>query len=101
VPAVLANLFVQYQWRSGFGLGVGPQFQGRQYANDQDTLKIPAEYQLDGFVFYRQRAWDVTVNVKNITNQRLLDPVDVTFAGNDAIYVRPPVTASMTLRFHY
>ena len=74
---------------------------GKQYANDQDTLHIPGEYELDGYVFYRKKTWDVQVNVKNITNERLLDPVDVTFAGNDAIYVRPPITASITFRYHF
>jgi len=101
VPQVLGNLFVQYQWKSGFGAGLGPQFQGRQYADDQDQLYIPPEYELDGFVYFRARSWDVTINVKNITNQRILDPIDVTFAGNDAIYVRPPISASITLRFRF
>jgi outer membrane receptor for monomeric catechols len=101
VPEVLANFFVQYELKSGFGIGVGPQFQGIQYANDQDTLHINAEYELDGFVYFRRRAWDVTVNVKNITDERILDPIDVTFAGNDAVYVRPPITASVTIRFRF
>jgi outer membrane receptor protein involved in Fe transport len=92
---------VQYELKSGFGIGVGPQFQGIQYANDQDTLHINAEYELDGFVYFRRRAWDVTVNVKNITDERILDPIDVTFAGNDAVYVRPPITASVTIRFRF
>jgi outer membrane receptor for monomeric catechols len=101
VPEVLANAFVQYELHSGFGGGIGPQFQGRQFANDQDTLHIKSEVELDGFVYYRQRAWDVTVNVKNITNERILDPIDVTFAGNDVVYVRPPITASITLRYRF
>ncbi len=101
VPEVLGNLFVQYEWPCGFGIGVGPQYQGRQYANDQDTLYIKAEYELDGFAYFRRKAWDVTVNVKNITNERILDPIDVTFAGNDVVYVRPPITATITLRYHF
>jgi len=101
VPEVLANLFVQYEFPAGYGIGIGPQIQGAEYANDQDTLHIPGEYELDGYVFYRKKTWDVQVNVKNITNERLLDPVDVTFAGNDAIYVRPPITTSITLRYHF
>ena len=101
VPEVLANFFVQYQFPAGYGFGVGPQIQGAEYANDQDTLHIPGEYELDGYLFYRKPKWDVQVNIKNITNQRLLDPVDVTFAGNDVIYVRPPITASITFRFRY
>jgi len=101
VPSVLGNVFVQYQWKSGLGFGLGPQFQGRQYANDEDTLSIPAEYELDGFIYYRAKTWDVTVNIKNMTNERILDPIDVTFAGNDAIYVRPPISASITLRLRF
>jgi hypothetical protein len=41
------------------------------------------------------------VNVKNFLNQRILDPIDVSFAGNDVIYVRPPITASITVRLHF
>jgi outer membrane receptor for monomeric catechols len=101
VPQVLGNFFVQYSFQSGFGFGLGPQFQGRQYADDQDALYIPAEYELDGFLFYRRKSWDATVNIKNMTNNRILDPIDVTFAGNDAIYVRPPITASLTIRLRF
>jgi hypothetical protein len=40
------------------------------------------------------------VNIKNMTNARLLDPIDVSFAGNDTIFVRPPISASLTVRIH-
>lgn len=100
IPQVQANFFVEYKFRNGFGFGVGPQIIGRQYANDQDTLHIPGEYELDGYLFYRKRTWDVRINVKNITNNRILDPIDVSFAGNDTIYVRPPISASLTVRYH-
>jgi hypothetical protein len=36
-----------------------------------------------------------------MTNARLLDPIDVSYAGNSLIYVRPPIEASITLRYHY
>jgi outer membrane receptor for monomeric catechols len=100
VPQVLANLFMQYQLHSGFGIGIGPQIQGRQYADDEEALHIPTEYELDGYVFYRAKEWDVQINVKNITDRRILDPIDVTFAGNDVIYVRPPISAGITFRYH-
>jgi hypothetical protein len=41
------------------------------------------------------------VSVKNFTNARLYDPIDVTFAGNDEIMPRPPITASLTLRYYF
>jgi hypothetical protein len=101
IPQVQFNAFVEYTDPSGFGIGLGPQFIGRQYANDQDTLQIPPETELDGYVFYRRNSWEVRVNVTNITNARLLDPIDVSFAGNDTIFVRKPISASLTIRKHF
>ena len=79
----------------------GPRSRARSTRTTRTLCTFPGEYELDGYVFYRKKTWDVQVNVKNITNERLLDPVDVTFAGNDAIYVRPPITTSITLRYHF
>jgi hypothetical protein len=101
IPQVEANAFVEYTHPLGFGGGIGPQFIGRQNANDQGTLYIPPEVELDAFVFYGQKNWDVRINVKNLADARLVDPIDVSFAGNTLIYVRPPITASITLRYHY
>jgi outer membrane receptor protein involved in Fe transport len=100
IPQVTANFFVEYKFKNGFGVGLGPQIIGRQYANDQDTLHIPAEYSLDGYLFYRQKRWDVRVNVRNLADQRLIDTIDVSFAGNDMIFVREPISASVTFRLH-
>jgi TonB dependent receptor len=101
VPQVQANAFVEYTDPHGWGAGIGPQFIGRQDANDQGTLYIPPEVELDGYVFYGMRSWDVRLNVKNITDARLLDPIDVSYAGNSLVYVRPPIEASITFRYHY
>ena len=101
IPQVQANAFVEYRNPMGWGIGLGPQFVGRQDANDQGTLHIPGETELDGYLFFKQRTWDVRLNVKNITNKRLLDPIAVSFSGNDDIFVRPPIEASITLRLYY
>ena len=101
IPQIQANFFMVYTSPMGWGVGVGPQIQGKQYANDQETLHIPTEAEWDGYVFYGQRTWDVRINIKNLLNQRILDPIDVSFAGNDTIYVRPPITASVTFRYHF
>jgi outer membrane receptor protein involved in Fe transport len=102
VPQLIGNLFVEYKTRNGWGIGVGPNFIGKQYANDQDSLYIPNEYELDGYILWvPSKRWDVRLNVTNITNNRILDPIDVSFAGNDVIYVRKPISASGTLRLHF
>ena len=101
IPQLQANLFLVYKNPRGWGGGIGPQIQGKQYANDQETLSIPLEEEWDGYIFYGQRTWDVRLNIKNLLNQRILDPIDVSFAGNDTIYVRPPISASVTIRYHF
>ena len=101
IPAMQANLFLVYTSPMGWGAGIGPQIQGKQYANDQETLHIPLETEWDGYLFYGKKEWDVRLNIKNLLNERILDPIDVSFAGNDTIYVRPPITASVTFRYHY
>jgi iron complex outermembrane receptor protein len=101
VPQLVANLFVEYKLANGLGFGMGPNFIGKQYANDNDTLYIPSEYQMDGYILYAPgKRWDVRLNISNITNQRVLDPIDVSFAGNDVIYVRKPISSSITIRLH-
>ena len=101
IPQLQANFFLVYTSPMGWGAGIGPQIQGRQYANDQETLRIPTEAEWDGYLFYGEKVWDVRLNIKNLLNQRILDPIDVSFAGNDTIYVRPPITASLTFRYHF
>jgi len=101
VPRLLANAFVTYQFDSGFGFGAGPQLQGKQNANAEGTLVIPLQVQWNGFIFYRQKTWDVQLNLSNLTNERFYDPVDVTFAGNDLIFARPLITASLTVRYRF
>ena len=101
VPALIVNVFAEYKMKNGLSFGAGPNFIGKQYANDQDTLHIPAEYEVDGHITYAPtKKWDVRLNISNLLNARLLDPIDVSFAGNDVIFVRKPISASITVRYH-
>ena len=102
VPALIGNLFVEYKFSHGFGVGAGPNFIGHQNADDEGLLHIPSEYEIDGYITYTpSRRWDVRLNITNLTSNRVLDPIDVSFAGNDTIFVRPPISATLTLRLHY
>ena len=102
VPCLLGNLFVDYKLPYGFDIGGGPNFIGRQNQDDEGLLHIPSEYQLDAYLAYAPtKRWDVRLNVTNLTNNRILDPIDTSFAGNDVIYVRAPISASLTIRLHY
>ena len=102
VPALIGNLYATYKLPYGFAIGGGPSFIGHQYADDEDLLHIPSEYQVDAYLLYApSKRWDVRLNVTNLFNARLEDPIDVSFAGNDTIFVRPPISASLTVRVHF
>jgi iron complex outermembrane receptor protein len=101
VPQVLANLFITYKLPMGFGVGIGGNFIGHQNQDDEGLLHIPSEYEIDSYFTYTpNKKWDVRLNITNLTNNRILDPIDPSFAGNDVIYVRAPISASLTIRFH-
>jgi len=100
LPADVGNVFATYAFTPHFGVGLGPQMIGRRPAATYGPLYIYGEYQLDGFTYYRTKRWDVQVNVKNITNQVLFDPISAGSAGNDVILPRPPISASLTFRVH-
>jgi iron complex outermembrane receptor protein len=102
VPSLLGNLFIDYKLPYGFDIGGGPNFIGRQNQDDEGLLHIPSEYQVDAYLAYAPtKKFDIRLNVTNLTNNRILDPIDTSFAGNDVIYVRAPISASLTLRLHY
>ena len=102
VPQVLGNLFLDQKLPHGFDIGGGINYIGSQDQDDEGLLHIPSEYEIDGYIGYApNKRWDIRINVTNVTNNRILDPIDPSFAGNDVIYVRAPVSASMTVRAHF
>ena len=102
VPSVIGNAFVDFKVTNAIGVGIGPSYIGHQNADDEGAIHIPGEYEVDGHIIYAPtKRWDIRLNVTNLFNHRLLDPIDVSFAGNDTIYVRPPITASVTIRLHF
>ena len=101
VPKFLFNTYVTYQFDSGFGMSVGPQFQGSQWQNQQGTLIIPAQYTINAFLFYKQPKWEVQINFLNLTDERNWTSIDPGFAGNDVIYPEQPFRVSGQLKFKF
>ena len=102
VPNVIGNLFIDYRPGWGLDFGIGPNYKGRMNEDDEELLHIPSQYELDGYIAYApSKRWDVRLNLTNLTNARILDPIDTSFAGNDVIYVRAPIAAAITIRLHY
>lgn len=101
VPQVMFNSYVTYQLDNGFGASFGPQVTGEQWQNQEGSLRIPMQYVINAFVFYRQPKWDVQINFFNITDQRNWTSIDPSFAGNDVIYPEQPFRISGQIRFRF
>jgi iron complex outermembrane recepter protein len=103
-PHVLFNAYLTYQFPCGFGLSFGPQVQGSQnqnYAPAQDQLKIQAQYVLNASVFYKQKTWEVRVNIDNLTDERNWTAIDPTFSGNDVVFPELPLHISGLIKIRF
>lgn len=101
VPRIMFNAYMTYQFDNGFGASIGPQVTGSQWQNQEGTLRIPAQYVINAFVFYRKPKWDVQINFFNITDERNWTSIDPSFAGNDVIYPEQPFRVSGQVRFKF
>ena len=101
VPRVMFNAYVTYQFDNGFGASLGPQVTGEQWQDQLGTLRIPTQYTINAFLFYRQPRWDVQINFFNITDERNWTSIDPSFAGNDVIFPEQPFRISGQVRYRF
>ncbi len=72
VPEVLASASVDYTfrdtgaWYDGVTLGGGVRYIGSSWADNQNTLKVPAVTLADLKIGYEQENWGVDLNVTNV-----------------------------------
>lgn len=69
----------QQQALHGFGVGLGLTYKGDCYADSLNLYCVPAYVVLDAAVYYRQKTWDVTLNLRNLTDKTYY--VSPTFSG--------------------
>ncbi|MFM8419823.1 MAG: TonB-dependent receptor domain-containing protein, partial [Verrucomicrobiota bacterium] len=101
VPQLMFNAYVTYQFDNGLGASFGPQLTGEQWQNQEGSLRIPVQYTLNAFVFYRRPRWEVQVNFMNLTDERNWTSIDPSFAGNDVIFPEQPFRVSGQVRFKF
>jgi iron complex outermembrane receptor protein len=97
VPAYLANLWTTYKFSiagvPGFMAGGGINYQAVTYSDTTNINSIPA-YAIGSLLFaYTAPNWSLSLNVKNITNERYFVAANVAGA-----YVGNPLSAHVTLR---
>jgi iron complex outermembrane receptor protein len=100
IPNLIFNAYFTYQLDCGLGLSIGPQVTGEIYENPQKTLKIPAQVTWNAALFFKQKCWEVQLNLYNLTDERNFSPVD-TFAANDLIFPNQPFHADLTIKLKF
>ncbi len=101
VPQIMFNSYLTYQFNNGLGASIGPQVTGEQWQNQEGSLRIPTQFVINAFVFYRQPRWDVQINFFNIADERNWTSIDPSFAGNDVIYPEAPFRMSGQVRYKF
>ena len=96
-PAYIANLWTTYKFSiagvPGFMVGGGLNYQSTTYSDITNVNSIPAYLIGNALLAYTTPRWSLSLNVKNITNERYF--VAANAAG---AFVVNPLSAYVTLR---
>lgn len=73
VPEVMASASVDYtfrgDWYDGISVGAGVRYVGSSWADNENTLKVPAATLVDAKVGYERDNWGVDLNVTNLFDE--------------------------------
>lgn len=59
----------QQQALHGWGVGLGLTYKGDSYADSLNLYQVPSYVVLDAAIYYRQKKFDVTLNLRNLTDK--------------------------------
>jgi len=100
-PHFLFNTYATYVLPCGLGASLGIQAQSSQHDDFDNKITIPAQYQLNASIFFRQPRWEIRLNIDNLTDQRNWTITDGILEGNDLVVLNRPFSVSgrITIRF--
>jgi iron complex outermembrane recepter protein len=87
---IIFNGSLRYRFENGFGVGGSAQYSGRQTGNLDNQWHIPAQYVLNGSLFYETKRWSVNVDFLNVTNQRNWYHNGDAFSGSSLVFAEQP-----------
>ena len=80
IPTVLASLWGDYTFRTGrlagFGFGGGARYVGDSYADQANTLAVPARGLFDAALHYEYQQWRAALNVTNVADKTFVSSCD-------------------------
>jgi iron complex outermembrane recepter protein len=100
VPEYMANLWSIYNFSiagiPGFQIGAGLNYRDRTFSDITNVNSVPAYVIANAAIGYETPTWGVTLNVKNLTNERYF--VAANAAG---AYVGEPLSAFINVHIKY
>jgi catecholate siderophore receptor len=81
VPRDSASLWSTYSWQDTWEVGGGVFYVGQRYANNQNTVQVPAYTRFDLTAAYKQPTYEVRLNVLNVFNTMYYDSLMASDGG--------------------
>ena len=104
MPNILFNAYFIAQTDFGLGIGIGPQVTGDVNVNVTTGRRAdagdPRAGDLNGFLFYRQKNYELRLSFFNILDARNWTP-PATFSNNDLIYPNEPFHMNATIKLRF
>lgn len=69
VPERMMNLWISKRFENGLGLGAGGRYVSSQFIDEDNGFEIEEYVVLDAAVYYDFGDWDLSVNLKNLTDE--------------------------------
>ncbi len=97
-PRDSASLWTTYTIKDTYEIGGGPTYIGWRYANNTDQTVVPPFTRFDMTAAYKQKAYDVRLNIFNLFNIVYYDQIIASDGGR--VVPGSGLTAMLTLNYH-
>jgi catecholate siderophore receptor len=96
-PRSSATLWTTYEFMPHWEIGGGAAYQASRYANNTNTVQVGSYARWDATLAYRQRTYDIRLNLFNLTNKYYYDALIQSDGGRSV----PGTGRSAMLTFSY
>jgi catecholate siderophore receptor len=100
LPTLQMNGLLSYKFDNGFGLTLNGTYHNELNNNWAGTIVIPAQFEIDGSVYYSAKKWDVRLSLLNLTDEENWSPPNGTY-GNESIVAEPGIRAELTIKYKF
>jgi iron complex outermembrane recepter protein len=84
-PQHSANLMGVWKLPKGWGIAMGPHWRSATYASMDRSVKLPQSLVWNALVYWRSDRWDISLRVRNFTDEVYYYASDPVFSGNTLV----------------